>query len=162
MLFGPRSFVINPDILARPSQALVHTLCDIFAYNVDRVIKILHMPSIRQYMQEGGPYLDYSPGTPSVEALSFAIYHAAVTSISEVECRQQLGQAKSVLLAKYRFATEVSLANADMVNTDDITTLQALVILIVSFSIVSSFPLDLTAHCRHLFASKTKVAGPGP
>lgn len=132
VLFGPRSFVTNPDLLTHPSRIYVNILCDVYLQNVDPLIKILHAPSIRNCMQKDGPYLNYQPGNAAVEALIFAIYHAAIVSLSQSECLNQLGQDRSALIGKFRFAAEVYLTKADIVNTTDITTLQALVILVVS------------------------------
>jgi len=131
LIFGPQAIVTNPDILVHPPQAIIYALCDIYLHNVDPIVKVLHGPSVRRYLQEGGQYLDYQQGSTVVEALSFSIYHAAIISMSESQCIRQLGQEKQMLLKRYRFASEVSLMKADVVNTLDITTLQALLILIV-------------------------------
>jgi len=133
LLFGPQSVMTNPNITVHPPQPVIYALCDIYLKNVDAIVKVLHGPSIRKYLQEGGQYLDYQQGSAAVEALVFSIYHAAITSMSDTQCVRQLGQEKHLLLKRYRFASEVSLMKADIVNTLDITTLQALLILIVRF-----------------------------
>jgi hypothetical protein len=100
--------------------------------NVDPVIKILHGPSLQRYLIENSGEFDCSPGPKGWEALEFAIYYIATTSLTPEECLEQLGQEKQVLLYRFRFGAEIALARADFINTGDISTLQALVLYLVS------------------------------
>jgi hypothetical protein len=67
-----------------------------------------------------------------LEALKFAIYYAAATTLNAEQCIKQLGEEKSTLLIRYRSSIELALARADFVNTLELSTLQALVIFLVS------------------------------
>ena len=78
--------------------------------------------------------IDAIPSGNYVEALLFAMYYAAVTSLTEEECLQNFDDARSSLLARYRSATESALSNADLLSTKEIGTLQALAIFLVSTS----------------------------
>lgn len=98
---------------------------------VDPVVKILHGPSLRRYFVEGSGEIDCSPGPKGWDALKFAIYYTATTSLTPDECFQQLGEDKSVLVRSMRFSTELALARADFVNTEDMSTLQAMVLYLV-------------------------------
>ncbi|KAI9844358.1 MAG: hypothetical protein M1837_005662 [Sclerophora amabilis] len=124
--------LINKGSLQHPSPSHVHELCSIFLSNVDPVFKLLHGPSLRKYMQEGKGYLDYGPGHKGTEALSFAVYYAATASLVFEECRQLFGEEKASLLTRYRSGTELALARADVVNTVNISTLQALVLFLLT------------------------------
>ena len=121
---------IAEDVIA-PKSHQVYTFCDIYLANVDPVFKILHGPSLRKYLQEDTAELDCSPGRVGLEALKFAIYYAAVTSLDNGECRHRIGEDRTVLLARYRVGTELALAKADFINTVEMSTLQALVIYLV-------------------------------
>lgn len=115
-----------------PSRSQVQCLYFAFIANVDPVVKILHRPSLQRYLIEQTGEFDCSPGPKGWEALEFAIYYCSTISLTPEECLEQLGQEKNVLLSKFRFGTEVALARADFINTRDMSTLQALVLYLVS------------------------------
>jgi hypothetical protein len=62
----------------------------------------------------------------------FAIYYGATTSLSGRDCVAKLGEEKSILLARYRFAVEQALARANFLNTEELVVLQALVIFLMT------------------------------
>ena len=131
-IFGSGSRGITTSELQHPSMTQVHTLCTIYLTNVDRAFKVLHAPSLKRYFFEQVEDLDCSPGPRGLEALKFAIYYAATTTLSAEQCVRQIGEEKSTLLIRYRSSIELALAKADFVNTVEISTLQALVIFLVS------------------------------
>ena len=128
-------FIISPTSLLEspgdPTPHQLYNLCDIYLSNVDPVFKILHAPSLRRYLQEGAADLDCSPGARGLEALKYAVYYAATVSMTEGECRLRIGGDKAVLMAKYRAGTELALAKADLLNTVEMSTLQAMTIYLV-------------------------------
>lgn len=134
VLCGPDSFMMAPNALENPPRHLVEVLYTLYFQNVDPLFKILHAPSLADFMFEGKPYLDYSPGDPAVTALSFAVYYAGLSTLDPQSCKQRFDEEKTDLLNKYRFAFEVCLAKADFVNSSKIEVLQALVIFLVSRS----------------------------
>ena len=136
---GSSNFVIcsvldaadNRNPLNHPTRSQVQFLFKSFAENVDPVVKVLHVPSIRRWMMEEvhEPYC--SPGPNGWDALKYAIYYTVSTSLSSEECLQWFSEDKAPLLLAMRSATESALARADFVNTEDISTLQALVLYLV-------------------------------
>jgi len=64
-----------------PSQ--VPYLWQVYLENVDPVVKILHIPSMNKLIRELRTSMDRL--TPATEALMFAIYYAATTSLEEDE-----------------------------------------------------------------------------
>ena len=60
------------------------------------------------------------------------MYYAAVSAMTPAQCRSHLQEDKDVLLDRYRTATEIALANANILLSSDLITLQALVIFLVS------------------------------
>lgn len=126
------------DISEPPSRSQTFALCSVYLERVDPIFKVVHGPSLSKYLREGEQYLDRLPGDQAVDALTFAIFYAAVTTLGENECWQQIGESRPSLLAKYRLGLEYALARADYINTTDLTTLQALVIFLVSLAQLSS------------------------
>ena len=110
-----------------PSQ-----LCSIYLRAVDPVFKLIHGPSLSKFMQHGESYLDYSRNHPAPQALAFAVYFAAINSQSDSECRENFGDSKCALVGRYKIALEAALSRADLLITNDITVLSALLLLIVS------------------------------
>ncbi|EKG17289.1 Transcription factor fungi [Macrophomina phaseolina MS6] len=55
----------------------------------------------------------------------FAMYFAAITSMSPEECLQLLGKDRANLVDQFRHCCEISLANADFLNSTDLRVLQA-------------------------------------
>lgn len=133
ILQGPDSFIDSEAIY--PSEAHSAVLFQFYFTNVDPVCKILHRPTVNTYFSNLEALLD--PLTHrfkfrSLEAVTFAAYFAAVTSMSSQECWTYLGEQKDILSARYKRNTEAALVQADFLNSLEITTLQALTIYIVS------------------------------
>lgn len=149
------SFVIcAPEILPKarsvlkyPTRSQAYSLYLLFMANVDPVLKMLHGFSLQRYMVEEIGQLNCSPRPKGWNALKFAIYYATMTSLTPDECLQRLGEEKAVLLPRFRSSTELALARADFIKIEGISTLQALVLYLVSHSFTflsSPFRLMLT------------------
>ena len=118
--------------LEHPSRSHLLFLFSAFMLSVDPLVKLLHGPSLRRYLLDGAAELECSPGSQGWDALRFAIYYTATTTLEPEDCLENLGEEKSVLLARYRSGVEAALALADFVNSEDMSTLQALVLYLVS------------------------------
>lgn len=85
-----------------------------------------------------------------MQALMFAIYFAAITSLTHEECTLQIGEHKEELLARYRYGTEQALVQAQLLNSSEMVTLQALVIYLVciyfGLAPISAAPVMLPYH----------------
>lgn len=101
----------------------------LYKENVDPLVKVLHIPTIEPTILTAASHLaNLSRG---FEALLFAIYYGAATSLSADDCITKLGEEKNVLLARYRFAIEQALARANFLITEEIVVLQAFVIFLI-------------------------------
>lgn len=129
---GPGWLADQVGISQYPLPSQISVLLEAYMVNVHTVIKILHGPSLRAYLQGASKRLDCSPGPKGLEALHFAVFHAAATSLTDEECISKLGEERQILLRRYRLATELGLAKADFINTTEISTLQALVLFLQS------------------------------
>ncbi|KAF2224698.1 fungal-specific transcription factor domain-containing protein [Elsinoe ampelina] len=118
------------DMLAlHPIPAQIETYWSIYKDRVDPLVKVLHIPSITPTILTSASHLaNLSKG---FEALLFAIYYGATTSLSPEECLSKLGEDRSVLLSRYRFAVEQALARANFLTAEELVILQAFVIFLM-------------------------------
>lgn len=133
-----------------PSHATF--LWSVYQENVEPLIKLLHVPSVELILRDARR--NHGKLTPGNEALVFAIYFAAVTSLepdevrilhwanvrhykindcllTEPQVQTNFGVNKDDMLAQYRFAVEQSLAKANFLDTSDIAVLQAFTIFLI-------------------------------
>lgn len=125
------------DEVVHPPNAHSVVLFRYFFKNVDPLCKILHRPTIDAYFSNVKAL--FEPPTRrfkfrSLEAVTFAVYYAAVTSMSSEECWDYFGEEKKVLSIRYKAFTERVLVQADILNTLEMPTLQSLTIYAVSTS----------------------------
>ncbi|KAI0460665.1 hypothetical protein F5B21DRAFT_17660 [Xylaria acuta] len=110
----------------RPLPSQVPYIWETFVENVDPFIKVLHVPTIGRTIKEAkGKFNSMARG---MESLMFAISLAAVTSLQEDEVRENFGEDRKTLLARLRLSTEQALSQAGVLNTTDISTVQAFII----------------------------------
>ncbi|ETN46654.1 uncharacterized protein HMPREF1541_00840 [Cyphellophora europaea CBS 101466] len=111
--------------LIRPRTDRVFPLWQVYLENVDPVLKLLHVPTTQRRLMQAS---QTSQGFPaSFEALTFAIYHAVVTSMqTSVLGSIVAADERHDLLRKYDIGIERALANADFMKTPDMFCLQAL------------------------------------
>lgn len=132
-MFGLTSNV-EPLRSLHPTPSQVTLLCDLYLRNCDPVYKVLHRPNLKRQVVAASASLDDIPGGKSMEALLFAIYYSAITSLTKEQCVQMFQADKDLLLKRYRQGVEVALGKADILNSTELGTLQALVIFLVSAS----------------------------
>lgn len=118
------------DMLAlHPPPEHVPTYWDIFKDRVDPLVKVLHIPTIEPTVLEARNRLDQIHR--GLEALMFAVYYGAVTSLPNEDVRKIFGEEKLDLVMRYKFGVEQALARADFLQTDEIIVLQAYVIFLI-------------------------------
>jgi hypothetical protein len=121
-LFGYSSTLHNLRILHPPSKQ-VATYWEIYVKNVDPIVRVLHKPTARHLFAMVAR--DQSDLSKSTEALVFAVYFSAVTSMSPEACQQQLGIERDIAVKRYRFATEQALARAGFLACQELVVVQA-------------------------------------
>ena len=120
----------NVDMLAlHPLPGQIREYWDTYKDRVDPLVKVLHIPTIEPTVLSAASHL--SNLSKGFEALLFAIYYGAVTSLNAADCAIKFGEEKNVLLARYRFAIEQALARANFLTTEEIIVLQAFVIFLI-------------------------------
>lgn len=99
---------------------------------------VFHAPTIQQQILDASTDLENMPD--SMEALMFAIYYAAVVALPPEECEAMFGIPQPAIVNKYMLAAQQALNNAKLLKSLDLTVLQALVVFLVSLSMVSTWP----------------------
>ncbi|KAF2866196.1 hypothetical protein BDV95DRAFT_585093 [Massariosphaeria phaeospora] len=115
---------------SHPPSERIQQLWETFIVNVDSLTKVVHVPTLRPAIQKAANNTTSIPR--SLEALMFAIYSAAVMSLSDQECRQRFSEPRKALLSRYVSATESALLRAKFMRTTSLVVLQALVLLIIA------------------------------
>ena len=84
------------------------------------MVKVLHKPTAGKMLQADFTALDNSS-----TALLFAIYYSAVTSLTDDEVFSNLRLTREEVIQNYKFAAEKAFVNANLLETQEIVTLQA-------------------------------------
>lgn len=113
-----------------PPAVQIFRLWQTFLVNVNPLVKIFHAPTVQQTILDASGELE-KVSRPT-EALMFAIYFLAVTSMSDTDCQSILKEPRQALLSKYCHATQQALINSKFLKSLNISTLQALTLYTVS------------------------------
>ncbi|PNP46538.1 hypothetical protein TGAMA5MH_01996 [Trichoderma gamsii] len=129
------SFVLGGPPISRtkllhPPPQQIHELWRTFVENVDPLSKVVHIPTLEKAFHEAANEVDTV--SRSFEALMFAIYSAAVMSLSDVECEERLHEPRKSMRSRLMTATKAALSRANFMSTASLVVLQALVIHIIS------------------------------
>lgn len=137
VLFGSNLLSAKKPRLLHPPPAHLSALFYFYSENVDPMFKLLHIPSLRKLIMHASANHEDIPSGNYVEAMLFAMYYAAITSLTSEECLRNFYDSRDSLLARYKSGVESALTNADLLNTKEIGTLQALVMFLVSICSLS-------------------------
>ncbi|TPX16339.1 uncharacterized protein E0L32_003988 [Thyridium curvatum] len=123
-LFGYRSSDLDlKKYHPLPSQAAY--MWQIYQENVDPLVKVLHIPTMDKLVRASR---NPESLVPQTEALMFAMYFGALTSMDDEDVMKNFNADRTKLLAQHRFALEQALARAQFLTSSDLTTLQAFVL----------------------------------
>jgi hypothetical protein len=101
-------------------------LVRIFTENVLPLVHIFHMPTTNHLYWDAIASLDTLD--KNTEALIFSIYYSALISIDEQQCFTLFSASRKSMLTKFRFVVEQAIARANLLNTQSIILLQAVVL----------------------------------
>jgi len=124
-MFNHSTHTVDLHPLHPPPEVIVE-YWNIYEKNCDPLIKMLHLPTMRDQIYA----LKDNPGKSSkaMEVLLFAIYYGAITSLTDEECLETSGETRPVLQSRYRFGIEQGLAKASFLVTEEIIVLQAFIL----------------------------------
>ncbi|KAJ5720829.1 uncharacterized protein N7483_008763 [Penicillium malachiteum] len=106
-----------------PSHTMAMIMWETYAESIEPLCKALHIPSTGEMVKRVS--LDPITASRQEECLLFAIYHAAIFSMTEEQCIDKLGQARPTLMPRYHMATRQALVNASFLKTTEMSVLQA-------------------------------------
>lgn len=106
-------------------------LLEVFKENVAPVVLIFHIPTLVCIYWDAIASLDTLD--KDTEALLFAVYYSAVISMDSEQCFSVLGVSRKRALETYHFAVQQAVARADLLNTQSMALLQAMVIFLTAF-----------------------------
>ncbi|KAK5654788.1 hypothetical protein OQA88_6824 [Cercophora sp. LCS_1] len=113
-----------------PEAGHVLRLWQVYLDRVNPLTKIIHVPTLQPYLAEA---ISRSQNVPkSVEALLFSIFVMATISLTPDECQSLLGQSREEALQRYTQGVRLTLLRMNFLTSNDLTTLQALVIYLIS------------------------------
>ncbi|KAH7116334.1 hypothetical protein EDB81DRAFT_246667 [Dactylonectria macrodidyma] len=113
---------------SHPSPENRQKLWTVFKDSIDPLVRILHMPTVEPKVSEWLSKDDVEGMPSNLNALLFAVYFSATSSMENDECREVLGSDRSAIVMKYRAAEENALTVAGLLNTDDLMVLQSFII----------------------------------
>jgi len=117
---------------AHPPFVQIFRLWQTFLQNVNPLVKMFHAPTVQQALLDASEDLSHTPR--HMEALMFAIYFLAVTSLKNEDCESMFGESRATLLRRYSQNTLQALGNAKFLKSLNIFTLQALILYLVSLA----------------------------
>lgn len=115
-----------------PSPVQIFQLWQIYLDNVHPLLKIFHAPTIQQKLLRS--VNDLSSISPPMHALLFGIYSAAVMSMRDTTCLDNLTDDRATLAYRYQAATRYALPACEYLRSSDTTVLQAAVLTFVRIS----------------------------
>lgn len=125
--------------IGSPSQNLVDLhppydtaleLWKIFIENIDPIVKIVHVPSFQPILQRGAASPSSLP--KATEALLFAVYHFAASSISDEQCQKIFKQPQTEVFDRLHAAARQALVNAHFMRTTELMVLQAYLLFLLA------------------------------
>jgi hypothetical protein len=109
---------------------MIDRLWEVFVDRIDLLIKVVHKPSFLKLLDQVATAPESL--SPSSEALIFCVYCSAIAGFDDDDCQQILGEAKLALSRRYRLLAHQALLNADFLRSSSLSTLQGLLLFLVS------------------------------
>ncbi|KAB5572516.1 fungal-specific transcription factor domain-containing protein [Coniochaeta sp. 2T2.1] len=119
---GTQASVTN----SHPAAIQIFQLWQIYINNVNPLLKISHVPTLQGQIIAASA--NPAKISKSLEALMFAIYFIAITSMKEEEVQNTFGEDRNILIGKYHTATQQALVNAGFMRSTELMVLQAYVL----------------------------------
>jgi hypothetical protein len=108
--YTPCKMLADPTLESlRPPPVLIISLWQKYLDNVDPILKILHAPSTQRQILS--IYRSREALSLSIECLMFAIYHAAVMTMTADDCQIEFKENKSEILKRYLFVIDLTIHN---------------------------------------------------
>ncbi|KAF5027461.1 hypothetical protein F66182_422 [Fusarium sp. NRRL 66182] len=109
-----------------PSTIHIFQLWQIYIDNINPLLKITHIPTVQAQIIEASSDIENVP--KNIEALMFAIYFMAITSLEGADVHRRFNEPKEDLLARYNAGTQQALTQAGFMRVNDPILLQAYIL----------------------------------
>ncbi|GKT98923.1 hypothetical protein FLAG1_00658 [Fusarium langsethiae] len=109
-----------------PSTIHIFQLWQIYIDNINPLLKITHVPTVQGQIIEASSDVENAP--KNIEALMFAMYLMAITSLEEADVYRRFNETKKELLARYHAGTQQALTEAGFMRVNDPILLQAYIL----------------------------------
>jgi hypothetical protein len=123
----PGRIYTMPGAFLEPTESVANQILDAYLANVEPLNRLLHTPTLINFMRHGSSYLGKPWDSFANQALKRAVWMAGINSMSAEECLEITGEQRPEALNHYRRLVGISLAQADLVNTTELATLQAFI-----------------------------------
>ncbi|KAI8631824.1 fungal-specific transcription factor domain-containing protein [Xylariaceae sp. FL1651] len=114
----------------QPDLVNVFRLWQLFIDRVNPLTKVVHVPSLQQSVMDAAT--DINKVSLSHQALLFSVYTMAVVSLTGEESIQLLGMPRDDALNRFTRGTKLALVRLNYLKNHNMTTLQAVVLLMLS------------------------------
>ncbi|KAL3446414.1 hypothetical protein BJX65DRAFT_309113 [Aspergillus insuetus] len=114
----------------RPSRPTIALLWEKYLEVVDPLLKVFHTPTVQKLVMRAVRARDMLD--IGSECLLFVIYYAAVVAMPPEVCLKDFGEARSVLLKRYRTACENLLSRLKLLDSSNMVVLQAFTIYLIT------------------------------
>lgn len=128
----PGRIYVMPGGFVEPTPKVASLILDAYLCNVEPIFRLFHTPTLVSFMRDGNSYLGQPWDAPGNQALKRAVWMAGINTMSEQECLDITGETRTDALNHYKRLVGISLAQADLINTTDMATLQAFTTYLVS------------------------------
>lgn len=133
MVLGSSSNISSSDVtLIHPPQHIRERLFAVYCQNVDGGYKIIHRPTTEVLLSNIESARFETVMDAADHALAFAIYAAALMTLTESGRFDIVGDEYGSALSRYMSAVEHCLAKADYIGSRHVRCLQAFIIYLVS------------------------------
>lgn len=129
LIFCPPGVLhVMPGAAQEPDGATAALLFNSYLEHVEPVQKLFHVPTLRPFMEQGAPYLGQPSDAPCNKALKMSLYFAGVNSLIQEESFVMFGKPTEQVVNEFRRSVDIALYQADPLNTNELATLQALLL----------------------------------
>lgn len=109
-----------------PAPFEIFRLWQIYCDNVQPLCKIIHIPTFQRKISTYGTRLHQAPAAD--QALFFAMYLAAISTLDPDECQKSFNSSKEALQKQYQSAVQLWLRRAGFWKTSKLSVLQSFVL----------------------------------
>lgn len=117
----------------QPDPIHIFRLWQLYLDRVNPLFKILHVPSVQPLIMEAVNNMSTMP--LHNQALLFSIFGMASVSMSAAECIQSLGMSRDAAIQKFNTGTKAALIKYSFLKNYNMTTLQAIILYLVSLTL---------------------------